>query len=178
MADRSDADQTPEQVAGASTSARLVELLAAVAVIALGVVILWQTGEVRDTPTARISARLFPRIVAVGILIVGVWYVLDILRGGGAAPPADVEDVDPTLPTDWRTVGMVGVALIVYLLLIESAGLVIASAALFVVAAFGMGSRRYVRDIAIGILLAAVVYYAFTEYLNVRLPAGLLEGVL
>lgn len=181
MSDRSDADQNASPVgldAGTASGSRLVELLVAVAVIALGIVILWQTGDVRDTPTATVSARLFPRIIGVGTLLIGAWYAIEILRGGGTAPSADTEDVDPTLPTDWAAVGMLGVALIAYLLLIESAGFIIASAALFVVATFGMGSRRYVRDIAIGILLAVVVYYGFSEFLNVRLPAGLLEGVL
>jgi len=40
-----------------------------------------------------------------------------------------------------------------------------------------MGSRNYLRDIAIAIVLAVVVYYGFTEGLGVRLPAGVLEEV-
>ena len=160
------------------TSARLVELLVAAAVIALGLVILWQTSGIRDTPTAQISARLFPRMIGVGTIIIGAWYALDVLQGGAAAPKSDAEDVDPTLPTDWRCVGFTGLALAAYLLLIESAGFIIASVALFVIAAYGMGSRRYLRDLAIAILLAVAVYYGFTEGLSVRLPAGVLEDVL
>ena len=177
LADRPEAERetsTPD----ANSSARLVELLVAAAVIALGLVILWQTGEIRDTPTARVSARLFPRIIGVGTLVIGAWYVVDVLRGGTAAPQADAEDVDPTLPTDWRCVGFIGLALLAYVLLIERAGFIIASVALFLIAAFGMGSRRYLRDIAIAILLATAVYYGFTEGLGVRLPAGVLEDVL
>lgn len=160
-----------------SAVVRLVELLVAVAVIALGALILWQTGDIRDTPTARVSARLFPRIIGVGTVIIGIWYAIDVLRGGAAAPAADADDVDPTLPTDWQCVGSIALALAVYVLLIERAGFIIASVALFVIAAVGMGSRNYLRDIAIAIVLAVVVYYGFTEGLGVRLPAGVLEDV-
>jgi putative tricarboxylic transport membrane protein len=161
-----------------NAAARLAELLVAGAVIALGAVILWQTGDIRETPTQQISARLFPRIVGVGTVIIGIWYAVEVLRGGASTPAADADDVDPTLPTDWQCVGFIGFALVAYLLLIERAGFIIASVALFVIAAYGMGSRRYLRDLAIAILLAVAVYYGFTEGLSVRLPAGVLEDVL
>ncbi len=176
LADRSKSDT--ERTTGRDFSSRLVELLVAIGVIALGVVILWQIGEIRDTPTAQVSARLFPRIIGVGTILIGIWYAVDVLRGDTATPATDTEDVDPALPTDWRCVGLLGVALAAYLLLIERAGFIIASVALFVITAYGMGSRRYVRDIAIAILLATAVYYGFAEGLGVRLPEGVPEELL
>ncbi len=176
LADRSKSDT--QRTTGRGFSSRLVELLVAIAVVALGVVILWQTGEIRDTPTAQVSARLFPRIIGVGTILVGIWYAVDVLRGDTATPATDSEDVDPTMPTDWRCVAFLGVSLAIYLLLIERAGFIIASVALFVITAYGMGSRRYLRDIAIAILLATAVYYGFAEGLGVRLPEGIPEEIL
>jgi putative tricarboxylic transport membrane protein len=101
---------------------------------------------------------------------------VDVLRGRAASPGAgeDAEDVDPTLPTDWLTVGILSASLLAYLLLIERAGFVIASTVLFVGAAFGMGSRRYIRDLAIGFALSLAAYVLFTEGLSLRLPEGIL----
>jgi putative tricarboxylic transport membrane protein len=91
---------------------------------------------------------------------------------------AESEDADLTLPTDWRTVGLLALALLAYLLLIERAGFIIASATLFVMAAFAMGSRRPARDIAIGVILATVLYLVFNRGLGLSLPAGILEGIV
>jgi putative tricarboxylic transport membrane protein len=55
---------------------------------------------------------------------------------------------------------------------------VIASAVLFCCVAYGFGSRRYLRDAAIALLLAIIVYVGFTRGLNLPLPAGLLQGIL
>jgi putative tricarboxylic transport membrane protein len=49
---------------------------------------------------------------------------------------------------------------------------VIAGAVLFVFVARGFGSRRFLRDLAIGVALALAVYLFFSQLLNVNLPAG------
>ena len=54
----------------------------------------------------------------------------------------------------------------------------IASAVLFVCVAFGFGSRRYLRDVVIAIVLAIVTYVGFTRGLGLQLPAGILAGIL
>ena len=38
-----------------------------------------------------------------------------------------------------------------------------------------LGSRNLVRDVTVGLVLAVVVYFGFTEFLGVRLPAGVLD---
>jgi len=40
------------------------------------------------------------------------------------------------------------------------------------------GSRRYLRDAAIGVILSAVIFLGFTRGLDLSLPAGILEGLL
>jgi len=166
-----------------SLSARLAELALALGVVVLGAVMLWETTHIRLTPiNSRVGPRVIPYIVAGGLVVTGLWLAIDILRGHAAVPGAgeDAEDVDPALPTDWRTVGILSVSLIAYLFLIERAGFVIASTVLFFGAAFGMGSRRYLRDLVIGFALALGAYFLFTEGLSLRLPEGILplDGVL
>ncbi len=40
-----------------------------------------------------------------------------------------------------------------------------------------MGSRSYVRDLVIGVIMAAVLYVGFTRGLGLQLPAGVLKGI-
>lgn len=161
----------------ASRWSRIAELLLALGVVALGIVVLVQTQDIRVTrAAARIGPRVIPTIVGGGLVLIGVWYAISALRAPETQIETESEDVDPTLPADWVTIGGIGVALVVYMLTIERLGFIIASALLFVITAFSMGSRSYLRDVAVAILIAVGVYVAFSSGLGVRLPEGVLDG--
>ena len=155
---------------------RAAEVALAAGVVALGLLVLWKTGEIRITPmNARIGPRVIPYIVGGGLVVVGLWFIIELLLGRGTGPAAgeDSEDVDLSRETDWRTIGFIGAALIAYLILIERAGFIVASSVLFFIAAFGMGSRRVVRDSVIAIVLSVAVFLIFTRGLSLRLPEGI-----
>ncbi len=158
--------------------ARYAEVLVAVGVVAMGIVILIETRDIR-VPQAfsSVGPRVVPTIVGWGLVVIGAWYAVDVVRGRTTAPSADSEDADPTLPADWVVLGGLAAALAIYAALMERAGFVIASAVLFVMAAFSMGSRKVVRDTAIGVTVSLVTYLVFSEWLGIRLPAGLLEPI-
>jgi putative tricarboxylic transport membrane protein len=156
---------------------RIAELALALGVIILGAVVLWETRDIRITPmNSRIGPRVIPYIVGSGLVVVGIWFVVEILLGRttNAGGGEDSEDADPTLPTDWATIGFIALSLVAYLLLVERAGFIIASSVLFFGAAFGMGSRKVLRDVALAIVLSAAVYLLFTRGLSLRLPEGVL----
>ena len=159
--------------------ANIGELLLALGAVAFGLLVIWQTTTIRVAPIySTVGPRVIPYIVGAGLVLTGLWLGVEALTGRTTAGTSESEDADPTLPTDWRTVGLLGLVLVAYLLLIERAGFVIASAVLFVGAASAMGSRRYVRDIVIGILLALALYLLFNRGLGLSLPAGVLQGIL
>jgi putative tricarboxylic transport membrane protein len=62
--------------------------------------------------------------------------------------------------------------------LVHTAGFVIAAAALFACVARGFGSARWLRDLAIGLVLGLLVFLFFVRFLNVNLPAGWLKPIL
>jgi putative tricarboxylic transport membrane protein len=161
----------------ASRTERLLQLAIALAIAVLGAVVVWEARDIRVPPIhSRVGPRVFPYLVGSGLIVVGLWLALEAATGRAAAPTSDdAEDVDVTLPPDWRALGLIGVGLVLYWYLIERAGFVVASALLFYLAAVGMGSRRFLRDAAIAVALAFVLYVLFTEGLNVRLPAGWLD---
>ena len=154
------------------------EMLLALGAIVFGILIVWQTTLIRLTPA---YSKVGPRSHSVhrrrGI---GDRRRLAGVRGlTGRAATGSAERRTPT-PRRRPTGGisLLALALLAYLLLIERAGFIIASATLFVTAAFAMGSRRLVRDIAIGVMLATVLYLVFTRGLGLSLPAGILEGIV
>ncbi len=155
------------------------ELALALGAVLFGLLVIWQTTNIRVAPIySTVGPRVIPYIVGAGLVLTGLWLAFEALTGRTTAGSAESEDVDLSLPTDWRTVGLLALVLITYLLLIERAGFVIASAVLFVGAAYAMGSRRYVRDTVIGVLLSLGLYVLFSRGLGLDLPAGVLEGIL
>jgi len=163
-----------EPQAPATGFARYAEVLVALGVLVLGIVILVETRDIRVAKMySKVGPRVIPTVVGWGLVVLGAWYAVDVLRGDTAVPSGDAEDVDPTLPADWRTLAGLGIALAAYAALMNPLGYVIASTVLFVLAAISMGSRHFVRDTVIALITAIVTYYAFRNGLNIRLPQGL-----
>ena len=155
------------------------ETLLALAAVAFGILIIWQATLIRLTPAySKVGPRVIPYIVGAGLAVVGIWLAFEALTGRATAGTTESEDADPTLPTDWRTVGLLVLALLAYLVLIERAGFIIASVVLFVMGAFAMGSRRLARDIAIGIVMSTALYLVFSRGLGLSLPPGILMGIV
>jgi putative tricarboxylic transport membrane protein len=139
--------------------------------IALAAVIGFDTWRMRVPPTyAKVGPQIFPVIVALGLAFAGA-----MIAWSSRTKPI-VENV--THETDWRAVAIISGALILHLNLLKIVGFIPASALLFLAVAFAFGSRRYLRDALIAIVLAAIVYVGFVHGLGLRLPAGLLEGVV
>jgi putative tricarboxylic transport membrane protein len=91
-----------------------------------------------------------------------VWKDLDLLRH------SETENAE----THWATPGLMLVALIAYIQLLERLGYALATTLFFLVAARILGSRDPVRDGVVGLVLGVVTAYAFTRWLGVRLPVG------
>jgi putative tricarboxylic transport membrane protein len=150
---------------------RLGEVLLAVAVLLLGVFLAEETARLRTGPGyAAVGPKLFPWLVAAGLVLVGL-ALLREARSGEIEHPVGLElDLPPLL--------LVTGGLVAQMLLMKPAGFVIASSLLFVAVARAFGSRRLVRDLAIGLTLCVAVYVAFTRGLGLNLPAGVLGALL
>jgi putative tricarboxylic transport membrane protein len=124
-----------------------------------------------------VGPKLFP--IAIGVILIALAAVLAVAIPRGSIGEADAgEDVDPTVPGDWRTVGLLVALFVGLILLVNPLGWVITSTLFFGGAATILGSRHYVRNIAIGIVLALVSFYGFYSGLGIPLPAGILDGIL
>ena len=124
-----------------------------------------------------VGPKALPMIVGGLLLICAVLLAVNVLRGGRGEAEAG-EDVDLTHPTDWRTVVPLVAVFAANIALVDTLGWVLSGTLLFFGSVVALGSRHYVRDLVISLLLALGSFYGFYLGLGIPLPAGLLEGVL
>lgn len=149
-------------------------LLGAVGVIVLVDALALATPYSQSDP---VGPKTLPFIVAAVLLVCSVLLAINVLRGGQGEAEGG-EDVDLTHPADWKTVLPLVGAFVANILLIDWAGWVISGTVLFWGSAWALGSRHYVRDGIISVLLSVITFYGFYLGLGIPLPAGLLKGIL
>lgn len=145
----------------------------------LGVLLLVDAARLAPVESSNdaLGPKPVPIVLGVLLLVVAVFYAIDIWRGGvGAAEEG--EDVDLSERSDWKTVGLLVVVFGVSAALIAPLGWVIAGSLLFWGCAFALGNRHHLRGLAIGIAISLITFYAFAIGLGVNLPAGILDGIL
>lgn len=158
---------------------RWSELIVAIGVIVMAIVILWVAKDFRVPRSVRISPKIFPQIIGVCMLLVGVWYVVDVIRTPNRLTGGeDSEDVDINADANWLTLIFMGIALTAFALLVEPAGFSIAAAVMFAICSTAMGSKNLLANIGIGLVLGIAVFLVFDTWLGVRLPEGWLASVL
>ncbi|WP_049822817.1 tripartite tricarboxylate transporter TctB family protein [Arthrobacter sp. H41] len=118
----------------------------------------------------------FPLIVGVGLVCFGVAFLVRATLKPDQAllDQAAIHHGD----THWRTLWAVIGSLLLYSVVLEPLGYILATSIFFMGTAWIAGSRKLVRDLIVAVVFSAAVYFGFTEILGVRLPSGLLEMVL
>jgi putative tricarboxylic transport membrane protein len=151
--------------------------LAALTVVILGGVILTQVSQIgTGAGYIVVGPRVFPTAIGIGVLVLGLLFLLRTTFVLDKDLVAEVVSEEAT--TDWSTTILSLLSLVAYASLLHPLGYTIATALFFPVIGRILGSTRLRRDIIVGITLGLVIYLAFTRVLGVRLPAGLLTGIL
>ncbi|MGN9838137.1 tripartite tricarboxylate transporter TctB family protein [Nonomuraea sp. H19] len=112
-----------------------------------------------------VGPRAFPLLVGGGLAVVAVIGVVQAFR----APEDSSEE------THWPSVLMLVGALAGYALLLVPAGYWQATTVFFAVVARVLGSRRLVRDVLVGLVLALATHFLFDRLLGIALPPGLIR---
>jgi putative tricarboxylic transport membrane protein len=149
------------------------ELVLSLSVLLLGIAVAVGTSQLSSAGGyARIGPNVAPAVIAGGLILLGIWLSYETLSGGWRNAVPD----DPEARGEHRfQVGAfiwVTIGLFAQILLIHTAGFVLAQAALFACVARGFGSGKLPRDFAIGLFLGLGVFLFFVKFLNVNLPAG------
>jgi putative tricarboxylic transport membrane protein len=142
--------------------------------LAVAGVIVADTARLQVPPSyARIGPQVFPFAIAACLAAIGIYLAWSSWAASGRR---DITSEDQ--PTDWPALCLILAGLLVHLLLLKTLGFILVSAGLFVIVSVAFGSRLYLRDAAIGLILAAVTYLGFTRLLGLQLPPGLFAGLI
>ncbi len=143
----------------------------------LGLIVFWDTAT-KELPAFNltVSPKVFPFAIAFLLMGLSALLFINILRGDRAIPEG-LEAGDAIEKSDYKTFSLVLASLFAYLLLIERAGFIIAASVTFFGITVAFGNKKHLRAAVFGTLFITVIYYSFTHFLNVQLPAGILKGL-
>ncbi|KZF06953.1 MAG: tripartite tricarboxylate transporter TctB family protein [Rhodococcus sp. (in: high G+C Gram-positive bacteria)] len=148
--------------------------------VVLGIFLVYGTITM-DVPATATSPgpQVFPSIVAGGCFIVAILVTVQLLIKPEVVERGVDENGDPvTGPvSNWRTTAITVGSVAAFIVLLDPLGWVLAGALLFWGVSIGLGSRRYVFDAAIALLVSSAVQIAFSAGLGLTLPGGLLALV-
>ncbi len=155
------------------------ELLLSLAVSGLGIATAIGTAQLPSAGGyARIGPNVAPAVIAVGLILLGLWLLYETLTGGWRNAVADEPSARGEHAFHPGAFLWVSAGVIAEILLIHTGGFVLAQAVLFACVARGFGSAKLPRDFGIGLVLGLAVFLFFVKFLNVNLPAGWLKPIL
>ncbi|MBN9053959.1 MAG: C4-dicarboxylate ABC transporter [Shinella sp. 65-6] len=141
-------------------------LVIAPVLLVLAGIIWWDAGRLAEmTNYSRIGPATVPHVIALGLALLAVWTGVEAWRGD--FPEREPVEVQPVV---WIVAGLAG-----QMLLLKTAGFSIATGVLFALTAFGFGRRKLWISLPVGIAISFVVFIIFGRFLQLSLPAGLLE---
>jgi putative tricarboxylic transport membrane protein len=149
------------------------ELAISVGVLALGIgaaVIAFGLPEAGGY--ARIGPNFMPKVVACGLVVLGLWLLAEFFTGGWRDATPDDPAARGEHAFRFEAFAWVTAGLAAQMALIGTAGFAIAAMVLFACVARGFGSVRIARDLAVGAILGLAVFLFFVKFLNVSLPGG------
>jgi putative tricarboxylic transport membrane protein len=125
-------------------------------------------GLKQDGGYAGVGPADVPRLIAYGLLILATLTVVSGIRGDLPKPPRQAP-----APVLW-ILGGLGLQLA----LLHVVGFVIAGAILFGMTARAFGQRPLWKAIAVGLVLALLIFGVFDQLLRLNLPGGPLERLI
>jgi putative tricarboxylic transport membrane protein len=155
------------------TQAGKGELAFAGFLLLLGLITIWDTSRMLvPSGTSVISPKSFSYVVGAFLSLTSVLLIADVLRGNSGVPEG-TEAGDPFQKADFKTMAQVVAAISANVILLDLLGFIVAATASFWGVAYAFGARKYLKDLLIAIIFSVIVYFGFTQGLNINLPAGI-----
>lgn len=182
------------------------EIVLGLGIAALGAFILVETRFIKVAPIyAKVGPAVIPTIVGIILVVLGLVFIWQAWRTRHAPAPQGLDAPGSLLdtpgtavpPADWKALIAIGIGLLLQVLLLDPedapfgldaalnqpffhaiGGFIPTAAILFLCVSAAFGSRRYLRDLIIGIVLAVVTYLGFVKALGLPLPPGLIGDLI
>ena len=129
----------------------------------------------------QLGPAAFPKAIGLVMLILSGLYVYRQFRGGvkedeeRAAIIGAEEKIESK--ADLKTMGFILAVMVVYAFVFERLGYAISTFLAFMAGVLYLDRRHLARDGFIAIIASFVLYYVFSAFLRVQLPAGLLSSL-
>jgi len=173
-----------EQESGSLLGPRLV----AVFLVALAGLLLQQALQIGSTRGySVVGPTTIPLVVAGVLLLLGIVLAVRCTLARTIDADLAARASEEEIATHWPTVSIILGILVLYAValngfrlvgvVVPGLGYVLATGLFLPLTARVLGSRHLLRDAVIGFAIAIVVYLAFTRFLGVRLPSGVLDLV-
>jgi putative tricarboxylic transport membrane protein len=94
-----------------------------------------------------------------------------VLRGN-LGTPEGIEGGEVSKTVNWFSLALAIAALLFYAIFIESLGFIVSAGVLFMGLAYALGATRIGRLAIISFGLSAILFFGFTELLQLPLPLG------
>lgn len=120
---------------------------------------------------------VFPTILGAIMAVSALWLLFSGGDDAAAEAPAARKDIRERFADRWHFYLMWGL-LLGYVFLLPALGFVLASTILLAALFFLLGERRWIIGIPLAAGFSLLIYFLFTQGLQVRLPAGFLKGLL
>ena len=161
---------------------RKANIICGLAGMTFSAVVFIQTLSFREFPNVHMGPEAFPRLMAAGLFICSLILVLQAIitktektangtaAQAGSSPPWNLKSMLRLLT---------GVAIItVYAWAWQPVGFLVTTPFAMFAIMFLIGFRQYLKMIIFSLLTPAVIFYAFSFFLNVNMPLGILRNVL
>ena len=160
-------------------SRNIPELVLCAGLAVAGAVVLLDALQLSNNRTGvdPLGPKPVPVFVGTALIVLAAILAVAVARGDRAEAEGG-EDIDLQSPVDVRTVLLLCGVFAANIALIDLLGWVISGGLLFYGLVITLGSRHFVRDLAISVVLALATFYGFAIGLGVPLPAGILQGIL
>lgn len=147
------------------TTFRLSESILGAFVLAIGLFVALETYEMAPAGTGSVvGPRIFPFIVAFGLIVVGLALLREAITGHVAH--------ERGFELDWRAVALASGGLVLQMLLVERVGWIVATTLMFVAATLAFREGRVIVSILIGLILTGITFVVFNYGLGLDLPVG------
>lgn len=154
------------------------ELAFAGSLFLVSLIVFWDTHRlVLPTNNIAVSPRTFPYIVATILLVTSIGVAIEVLRGREALPEGALEG-EPFQRADFKTMAIIVFAIGIHVFLLERTGYIISAAISFWGVAYAFGAKRLVRVGLIAFIFSALVYFSFTNLLDIQLPRWIIEDFI
>jgi putative tricarboxylic transport membrane protein len=144
-------------------------LVVAAALFVAAAAIAIDADRLEITSTYGLGPKAVPFAIATGLALLGIGHIIMAFRGVWPEPePGDPKAILLILGGLAALIALIGVG----------GGFIPATAILFVATSTAFGRRAILTDLAIGLVLALIVFLIFDKLLTLSLPAGPIERLL